>query len=397
MRIAFITESFPKLSETFILGKVVMLAQLGHEVTVFTQFRRPPVHSDLLRQINLDRNVVHLPVWDRVRFRDVTRAIAGAGPHPLRMAGVAGAALSGPGARMLALVKSLPFVRQRFDLIHAHYAYMGLRYLDVARTLKLPLIVSLLGKDTSVQMARDPAAYQPLFATAARLVVVVDYLKDVAVASGCDPAKLTLIPNEVDTGFFQPVTRIRSGPPVILTVGRLHWAKGLLYGLSAMAALKAEGLDFRYRMVGAGDERAALTLCIRDLALEDRVELVGPLDREGVRSELEAADVFFLPSVIEEFGVVLIEAQATGLPVVATRVGGVPEALRDGETGLLVPSRDPAAMAGALRRLLNNPAERQAMGGRGAVFVREHFDAGRLMARLVALYEETVRDARRQG
>ena len=131
MRIAFITESFPKLSETFILGKVVMLAQLGHEVTVFTQFRRPPVHSDLLGRINLDRNVVHLPVWDRVRFRDVTRAIAGAGPHPLRMAGVAGAALSGPGARMLALVKSLPFVRQRFDLIHAHYAYMGLRYLDV--------------------------------------------------------------------------------------------------------------------------------------------------------------------------------------------------------------------------------------------------------------------------
>jgi colanic acid/amylovoran biosynthesis glycosyltransferase len=391
MRIAFITEAFPKRSETFILGKVVMLKRLGHEVTVFTQFRRTePMHPDFLRELDLRREVVRLPAWDRVRPKDVARGLAGAGPHPLRMAVVARAALAGPAPRGLTLVKSLPFARGRYDLIHAFYAHMGLRYLDTARTLKLPLVVSLFGTDTSIHVPENPAAFQPLFAAAARLVAVVDYLKGVAVAHGCDPAKVTVIPTEVDTGFFRPVARVRTGPAVILTVGRLHWTKGYLYALAAMAALKAAGVNFRYRIVGEGEDRPALSLCIRDLLLGDRVELVGPRDREGVRAELEAADVFLLPSVIEGIGGVLLEAQATALPVVATRVGGLPEAVREGESGLLVPSRDPAALAAALKRLLERPAERAAMGERGRAFTVEHFDAAALMRRLVAVYEETV-------
>lgn len=388
MRVAYFTEAFPKRSETFILGKVVMLKQLGHQVTVFTQSKRmDSVHPDILKALDLRRDVVRMPAWDRVRPKDVARGILGGGFHPLRMARIAASA-----ENSLALVKSLAFARDRFDVIHAPYAHMGIRCLDVARTLRIPLVVSLHGTDTSIRVPENPAYYQPVFAGATRFVAVANYLKEVAAAHGCDPDKITVIPTGIDTEFFRPAARASGKKPVILTVGRLHWTKGYLYALAAMATLKAAGVDFCYRIVGEGDERPSLALAIRDLGLGDRVELVGARDREGVRSELEGADIFFLPSVIEGIGGVLLEAQATSLPVVATRVGGLAEAVREGESGLMVPSRDPAAMAAALKRLIERPEERMAMGARGRAFAVEHFDAGVLMRRLISVYEEVVSD-----
>jgi colanic acid/amylovoran biosynthesis glycosyltransferase len=385
MKIAFITESFPERSETFILGKVAALTRRGHQVTVFTQFKRDAnVHPDLLAGLDCKRQVVRLPAWDRVRGKDVVRSLVAAG------AWRGGRPAQRPGS-LLAWVKTMPFMRERFDLIHAHYAYMGARWLTVMDTVGAPLVVSILGHDLTYHGERHRKEYGELFRRGPRFLASSQLLARLAESEGIDPARITVLYPEVDTDFFAPVERGgRTGPLALLTVGRLDWTKGLIYALEAMSLLVERGLDFQYRIVGEGSARTEIETAIRDLGLAERVILTGAKDRAGCRDELGRADVFVLASVSEAFGLAAAEAQATGLPVVATRIGGLPEAVVDNQTGLLVPSRDPGALANAIQQLADRPDLRLALGRRGRERVVAEFDRGLLTDRLIATYNEVV-------
>lgn len=396
MRIAYITESFPTRSEMFVLGKVIELQKRGHQVSIFTQFRPAgSIHPDLLAGVD-PGEVFRLPVWDRVRPKDLGRALGASGFHPWRIARLTRRAWSsGGGAKpVLAWIKCLPFLHHSYDLIHAFYGYMGLRYLEVMRMLKIPMVVSFHGNDAAVEIPQHPELYQTLFQTVPRFIAVADFLRRKVAESGCDPVKVLVIPTSVDMEYFQMVERAdrRRECPVLITVGRLDWTKGYLYALEAMAKLREEGVPYQYQIVGEGRGRNEVLTAIRDFGLDDRVQLLGPLDREGVRLALAEADLFVLSSVTEGIAGVLIEAQATGLPVVATQVGGVPEAVRDGETGFLVPSRAPAALAERIRYCLEHPERRLAMGLQARQWVSANFNQQLLGDRLEAFYRQVIQD-----
>jgi glycosyltransferase involved in cell wall biosynthesis len=119
------------------------------------------------------------------------------------------------------------------------------------------------------------------------------------------------------------------------------------------------------RIVGHGPEHAALVRLHAELGLGDSVVLLGDVSRAQLAGEYVNADVFCLPSVQEGFGIVFLEAMAAGLPVVACRAAAIPEVVRDGATGVLVPPRDPAALAGAIGDLLCDPARARALGEEG--------------------------------
>lgn len=179
---------------------------------------------------------------------------------------------------------------------------------------------------------------------------------------------------------------------VMVVSSRLHEMKGHRYLLDALAELRSEFPKARLLIAGDGTERTRIEEQVNSLGLADIVTLTG--FRKDVLDILRAADIFVLPSLLEGLPYTGLEAMATGLPVVATAVDGLPEGVLDGETGLLIPPSDSAALRDALARLLGDPTLATRLGAAGRERVRDHFAVERLLDEALDYCFE-LRDARR--
>ena len=215
------------------------------------------------------------------------------------------------------------------------------------------------------------------------------------VAGGVPRERIVLIPSAVDPERVRPrlaaaAVRAAQGcgaqETLLLSAAALVRRKGLDVLLDAMAALAMRGLSPRLWVAGDGPERAALAAQSERLGLAARVDWLG--QRDDVGDLLAAADVFVLPSRAEGLGVAALEAMAAGRPVVASRVGGLADAVVDGRTGLLVPPGDAIALGAALERLLHEPELRARLAAAGPGRVAEGF----LAEQMVEAYERLYRD-----
>ncbi len=207
-----------------------------------------------------------------------------------------------------------------------------------------------------------------------------------------------VIPSGVDTERFQPTSdrgaaKLRLGLdaalPVIGTVGRLEPRKGTATLLAAVAAMRDAGRPaISTLIVGDGPLRDALAAEAERLRITSQVRLLG--DRAEVREVLDALDAFVLPSRTEGMSNALLEAMAMGLPVVATAVGGNPEVIADGRSGVLVPADDPAAMAAAVARVLDDASFAARLGAAARRTVEERYGARSMVRRLEAVYAAVV-------
>ena len=200
----------------------------------------------------------------------------------------------------------------------------------------------------------------------------------------------TLVPHGVDLGRFVPRPPPAGDELRLLAVGRLVEKKGFDVLIEAIRGL---GVPARLRIVGAGPEERRLQRDVADARLEARVEFRGPLTHEQLPAEYAATDVVVAPSVADSSGDrdglpnVVLEAMASGRPVVAGDVGAMSSGVIDGETGLLVAPGDPARLRAALRDLGSAPARRAAMGDAARRLAEERFDVHRCTARLHAVLE----------
>jgi glycosyltransferase involved in cell wall biosynthesis len=180
--------------------------------------------------------------------------------------------------------------------------------------------------------------------------------------------------------------------PLILSVGQLKEKKGFPYLIGACALLRKEGYEFACEIVGEGPNRAELSSLIQDLGLVDNVILLGALPHADVLRKYSQATLFTLPCIIAEDGNrdgipnVILEAMAHGLPVVSTDVSGIPEVVRDRETGCLIESRSAQALSAAIARILDNPEDAATMGHNASTFVRQRFDIRRNVGRLIEMF-----------
>ena len=211
----------------------------------------------------------------------------------------------------------------------------------------------------------------------ADLVVVTSrYQAEVAGREyGVPAARLAIVPEPIDLPRWQAdfarAPRRASRGPTVLSVARMYPRKRLGDLLRAAALLRKELPGAQVRIVGNGPEREMLDRLHRELALGDAAVLLGDVSRAALAEEYVNAGCFCLPSVQEGFGIVFLEAMAAGLPVVACRAAAIPEVVLDGRTGVLVPPRDPAALAAALAAVLANPEGARALGAAGARWVAE--------------------------
>jgi phosphatidylinositol alpha-1,6-mannosyltransferase len=214
--------------------------------------------------------------------------------------------------------------------------------------------------------------------------------------AGVPQSKLCVIHPGVDTERFRPNvdgSSIRerflpTGGLLLLSVGRLVRRKGFDLAIRAVSLLRSSFPNLRYLLVGEGPDRPYLETIIRDLGLGDIVELTGKVSDNDLPKYYSACDVFVHPNRIvgvdvEGFGIVFLEAASAGRPAIGGRNGGVPEAVEDGESGLLVGGEDVEELAGALKPLLDSSDRRRRMGGLARRRALERFSWQAAAARLI--------------
>jgi L-malate glycosyltransferase len=202
---------------------------------------------------------------------------------------------------------------------------------------------------------------------------------------------VTVVPYGVDPQRFRPSERPASDVVTIGAVSRLSPEKGIEHLVEAFGLVRRRfGDRVRLRIAGDGPERGDIEAAIGRHDLAASVELAGWLEYDAVPGFLTSLDIFTLPSTYEGFGVAAVEASAAGLPVVASNVHGIPDVVRDGITGKLVPPADAPALADALFSLVEDAGARRSMGLAGRQYVADHYDWTRNAKQMEMVYERVV-------
>ena len=410
--IAYIVRSFPRLSQTHILNEVLGLERLGHDISIFgmtrsgeslvqdgvAHIKRPPEFLDAALQ---------RPVWALARDHLLVLAT-----HPARYAGTIGFLSRRPyltagyttTTRMKAFGQAVYLAadlqrrsrdgRRHIDHIHSHFAHDP--------TLIALLVKRLTGMSYSFTAhARDmlqiPASSLAERVDQATAVVTicqanVDYIDRVAPQR--DDGKIRLIHTGIDVEAWRPPTspRLPSTAPLIVVVSRLVEKKGLLDLVHALALVKARGKRFRCAVYGEGPLLPELRSARDALGLTEEVGLAGPATQTELRDVLRRADIFALTPFVTADGdreglpSSVLEAMASGLPVVATAVAGIPEAIDHGRTGLLAAPRDIEDIAGHLESLVEDPALRRRLGAGAREAIERHWSAGAVARELSSVF-----------
>jgi colanic acid/amylovoran biosynthesis glycosyltransferase len=293
--------------------------------------------------------------------------------------------------------------QRRPALIHAHFGVEAVYGMELADRLGIPLVTTFHGFDATLKpgellRSRKPTWIHYLLKRAelsrrgALFIGVSQFILTQLERLGfpAERTRLHYIGVNPDAFASSPVA---GAPPAILHVARLVEKKGTAYLLEAFARIAAKHPDTQLVVIGAGPLRNSLARCAVELGIDARVRWLGASTHADVAEWLRRAAVFCLPSCTagngdaEGLGLALLEAAASGVPVVATRHGGIPEAVRDGDTGYLVPERDADALADALDTLLASEALRRRMGDAARRFARSRFDLQRQTRDLEQLYE----------
>ncbi len=286
-----------------------------------------------------------------------------------------------------------------FDVVHAHFAPNGVSAVDLraAGCFTAPVVTSFHGYDINVLPGtRGGAGYARLFAEGDAFTANSNFLAARAAALGCPRDRMHIMPMGVDRPPTAMPPRPNDGVTRVLTVARLTEEKGLRDGIAAVGSLARAGAPVCYRIIGDGPLEGELRAMIAEEGLAQVVSLTGSASEAEVHEAFRDSDLFLLPSVRaadgseEGQGLVLQEAQAMGLPVITTALGGIPEGVDDGQSGFLVPPGDVPAMAAKLDEACRDPELRDRMGRNGRWLVERGFDIEPLNDRLVDLYRETI-------
>jgi len=302
----------------------------------------------------------------------------------------------GPYQRLLA--------GRRPALIHAHFGVEGVYALTLARHLGVPLVTTFHGFDATLSTAAlltSPAwANYPLFrrrlARQGDLFLCASgFIRERVLAMGFPEASTHVHYIGVDCDGIAP-RDLQEETTTILHVARLVEVKGAEYLIRAFGRLSGTHPTAELAIVGDGPLKRSLQALAQSLGVGDRVRFVGALPHAQVLAWMRKAAMLVLPSVrtstgrVEGLGMVLLEAAATGVPVIGSAIGGIPEGIVDGQTGFLAPEKDVEALARRMADLLDNQALRHAIGAQARAFVAERFDIRRQTALLEDFYDSLL-------
>ena len=321
---------------------------------------------------------------DRERFQLTFVSFSGRGAlaDDIEAAGWPVITLNQPeGLRPGAVLKlAALFRRWKTDILHTHDPKTLIYGAPAARLARVSHVVHTCHGNIIPPFSRAAFAFRTAFRCADAMVCVSDGTVQQMVEIGIDPRRIRIILNGIDTSVFRFVGPKPGGSGV--TVARLSPEKDIGSLLRAMAIIRQTCPTFTLEIAGDGVCKADLLVMSRDLGIESQVRFLGQV--RDVRAVLENASLFILPSLTEGVSLTLLEAMACGLPVVSTRVGGTPEVVVEGETGLLVPPGSPEELAKSILKLLQEPEHSREMGVKARRRLEDIFN----IRQMVAKYEE---------
>ncbi|MDL0120430.1 glycosyltransferase [Halobacterium salinarum] len=396
-KVAFLVKSFPKLSETFILHQITGLIDAGHEVDIYalddpgestrhsefsdydlrsrtTYLQFPKISAGIRVARNVTKDVVTNLTYLRLLLRHGTDAASLTG------------AMNGGAAPVKEMASD-------YDAVHAHFGPIANAFVEISSGTDTPFIASFYGFDASEYLRKHPRRYQPLFEAADTVTVLSEDMRSEIVGAGCPPEKTRIVPLPIDTTKFTFRERQlpEAGPVKILTVARLVEKKGVEYAIDAVSEV-ADEHDVEYIIAGDGPLRESLERRASDI--DELVSFRGWVDSEEVQELMSESHIFMLPSVTASSGdkegtpTALLEAQASGLPVISTRHAGIPAIVQDGDTGILVPERNSGSLADAISELIGRGGEWPAFGREGRNYIEEKHSVEAVTEKLTQSYSD---------
>ena len=408
MRVAYLCSAYPAPSHTFVLREVQALRRTGVEVETFT-VRRTPAADLLSAEDGVEAQRTHhlLPTRASVLLGALVGLLrAGNGLPALGVAARLAWRMRRPGLRGTvwqafylaeAVLLWAQCSRRLIRHVHAHFANVAADVamltaaLGTARTPDRPWSWSFTMHGPAEFSEVGQTRLSDKVESANFVVCISDFARSQLMSlTRVDRwSRLYVVHCALDVmsyGRGPDVVPSRDGPPVLLTVGRLVAVKGQMLVVEMVAALKARGISLVADIVGEGPMRADLEGLIDERGLHESVVLWGALGQEQLRTRLQAATVFVLPSFAEGVPVVLMEAMAMGVPVVTTRIAGIPELIEDQVSGLLVTPGRVDQLADAVERLLTDGELRDAVTSSAYEAVREQFDSPAEAEKLAVLF-----------
>jgi len=408
MRIGYIVMGFPVISESFVMNQITGMINLGHHVEIFAQYESKD--SDrmfpAIRKFGLDKKIHYLNrLPDRMIIRlfvAVTLVLKLVWRNPISIVRSLNFIRYGKYALSLRLLFQVaPFLGKSFDVIHSHFGAngnFGIILKDLG--IKTAYITTFHGYDVNkVLFRKDFDFYSDLFRSGDMFTSNTEFLSRQLQRLGCPKEKIFVLPAGVEMFRFPFKRRfLNRGTTIqILTVSRLVEEKGIPFMLRAVKLLVEMGHPIHYTIVGDGPLYNDLwNLCII-LGVEDNVSFVGAVEHSEVTHYFSEAHIFVLPSIIapnggiEAQGLVLQEAQACGLPVVGTNIGGIPEGFLNGMSGFLVQDQSPEGLAIVISKLIERCDNWPEFGRCGRAFVEKKYANSKLCILLEEIYKKAQR------
>lgn len=403
-KILFKIQQFPHLSETFILSQIIIAIEQGYNVKILVKnvldFEKS-AHSELLKKYKISNKIIlddyKIPKNKTIRLFQAGVILSKNIDNwkKLRQFVTLKSGFS------LTWIYEFYFYKKfkNIDIIHVQYG-TNVHPVDILKKVGLikgQLIVSFHGHDAFFPIngfIPNNGYYDNLFSGDNLIIANTPYLAGIIRGLGCPQKNLSTIPIPVDTKYFTPLKNIPNNEYLqLVTVGRLDPIKGHLIAVNFIDALRKKGINIRFTIVGEGQEYQNIKERIKDLSLENLVDMVGSKCQKEVRRILRKSDVYIFTGVPvaegrrETQGLATLEAQACGLPILAFDSGGVKYTIKNEETGFLCLENDLECLVNKLR-LLTSSDLREEMGGKARVFVENNFSKKEIKKKWKAIYDD---------
>ena len=395
LKAAYVLRFFPKLSQSFVMNEIVELIKRGYDVQIFSWYSSSEtiVHEEIkeYRLLNRTHYFAIKQIFEKNSFKFLKYFVKA------MMYSLAAKRISRSELKIdLKLAYFATIMEEKnIELIHAHFGGVGNYSIRLRQLLKKPLIVSFYGFDAAIA---DSTTYAELFKSENVITVLSNDMKKDLIKLGCSEKKLIIHPFGVNLNKFSYNERHMNPSEKIkfLCVGRFVEKKGIIYAIKAFSKLLLEHKNIELRIIGDGKMRKEIENLIYDLEIQNEVILLGSHPHSKVIEEMHSSHIFILPSITAGNGdkegtpTVLMEAQATGMPVISTYHAGVPEVVIDGKTGYLVKEKDVNSLYKKMDYLVKHPELWNEIGKNGRKHIEEKYNISKQVAILEEIYKSLM-------
>lgn len=405
IRALIIATKFPNTIQPWLANSTAQVAKQGGSVCIFSMEKGDINYSAIVDEFELKKHteIMHYggksKLWaianNFLNPLNIVKSIRGLliAPHYLSKHKSTHSNITA------ALVLAPHFTKRDLDIIHSHFEITGHMMLPVIRAQQKPFVVTFHGLPPP-GVSQLPEAMRKEYIDAADIILVnTEFAKKQYMSLGAPAEKIIIIPQGIVTKdfVFSAKPKPEEAPIELLTVGRFHTDKGQQYVLQALPKLIALGYNLHYTLVGAGPERANLENMVAQLNLQQHVTFYTTISEQKLKEIYARAHIFVFPSLTDKTGfheetqgVAIQEAQASGLIVIATKTGGIPECVDDGKSAFLVDDRNSQAIADKIQWIIDNPQRWSEWQHNARQYVETYFDIDVIGARLMQIYADTI-------